>query len=293
MESANKQAASECLKKAERKFAEGDLKSSLRLAEKSLRMYQSEEAKELVNRIQSKIASSSSSADTSANGEGVRQRRRQEETEGKDSTGEPSAPSYTPQQQQSVDRVIKCSCFYEVLSVEKEDGVEVIKKAYRKLALQLHPDKNKAPRSSEAFKKVSKAYDTLSDPEKRKMYDQFGEQGLQGAQHGGFSRHYYTTTDEFDADKLFRDFFGFSNFGSGFGTTTFYFDDDGGDNFVFSTGPRTRRVHTGPFRTRIDNRQGNVMFSYLLFLIPMFLVFVLPILVEIFSPPEFRLEKFS
>ena len=45
MESANKQAASECLKKAERKFAEGDLKSSLRLAEKSLRMYQSEEAK--------------------------------------------------------------------------------------------------------------------------------------------------------------------------------------------------------------------------------------------------------
>lgn len=72
--------------------------------------------------------------------------------------------------------------FYSTLGVARDASQEEIKKAYRKQALKYHPDKN--PENKEAadkFKKVSEAYETLSDEKKRKIYDQFGEEGLRGA----------------------------------------------------------------------------------------------------------------
>lgn len=68
--------------------------------------------------------------------------------------------------------------YYTILGIEKNASQEVIKKAYHKLALQWHPDKNTSPEATEMFKKISEAYDTLSDPEKRGVYDQFGKSGL-------------------------------------------------------------------------------------------------------------------
>jgi curved DNA-binding protein len=69
--------------------------------------------------------------------------------------------------------------FYAVLGVPKNANESTIKKAYRKLASQLHPDKNPGNKSAEArFKEVNRAYDALSDPKKRKLYDEFGEEGL-------------------------------------------------------------------------------------------------------------------
>jgi curved DNA-binding protein len=70
--------------------------------------------------------------------------------------------------------------YYEVLGVKKDSSTQDIKKAYRKLAMKYHPDRNKGDKEAEEkFKKVSEAYAVLSDPEKRKQYDTFGASGFQ------------------------------------------------------------------------------------------------------------------
>lgn len=93
--------------------------------------------------------------------------------------------------------------YYEVLGVSKTDSPETIKSQYRKLALKFHPDRNKSPDAAEHFKEVSEAYAVLSDPEKKKIYDQYGHAGLEGR---------YTTEDIFQGAN-FEDIF--SNFGFG------------------------------------------------------------------------------
>jgi curved DNA-binding protein len=70
--------------------------------------------------------------------------------------------------------------YYEVLGIKKDGSAQDIKKAYRKLAMKYHPDRNKGEKEAEEkFKKISEAYAVLSDPEKRKQYDMFGESGFQ------------------------------------------------------------------------------------------------------------------
>ena len=83
--------------------------------------------------------------------------------------------------------------YYEVLEVEKTASVEEIKKAYRKKAIQYHPDKNPGDKvAEEKFKEAAEAYDVLSNADKRARYDQFGHAGMSGAAgnggpFGGFS----------------------------------------------------------------------------------------------------------
>jgi molecular chaperone DnaJ len=101
--------------------------------------------------------------------------------------------------------------YYEVLGVPRNATQEEIKNAYRKLALQYHPDRNKSPDAEEKFKEISEAYAVLSDEEKRRQYDMFGHAGIDGR---------YTREDIFrgvDFDEIFRDLgFGFSGFDSVF-----------------------------------------------------------------------------
>ena len=74
---------------------------------------------------------------------------------------------------------------YEVLGVGRGASDDEIKKAYRALARKYHPDANPDdPKAEERFKEISAAYDTLSDPDKRRAYDQFGASGGMGAQGG-------------------------------------------------------------------------------------------------------------
>jgi len=70
--------------------------------------------------------------------------------------------------------------YYEVLNVERGASQDEIKKAFRKLAFQYHPDRNKAPDAEEKFKEISEAYAVLSDPEKKQQYDMFGHAGISG-----------------------------------------------------------------------------------------------------------------
>ena len=102
--------------------------------------------------------------------------------------------------------------YYEVLGVSRDADVAELKRAYRKLALELHPDRNPDDREAEArFKEASEAYQVLSDAEKRGLYDRFGHEGPRG---GGFGGGFSNMGDIFSA---FGDIFGdmFGGFGGG------------------------------------------------------------------------------
>lgn len=104
--------------------------------------------------------------------------------------------------------------YYEILGVAKNATEEEIKKAYRKKAIQFHPDKNPGNKDAEEhFKEAAEAYEVLSHPEKRQRYDQFGHAGMSGAAGGGGFGGDFSMDDIF---SQFGDIFG-GHFGGGFG----------------------------------------------------------------------------
>ncbi|XP_001352723.2 dnaJ protein homolog 1 [Drosophila persimilis] len=122
--------------------------------------------------------------------------------------------------------------FYKILGIDKKANDDEIKKAYRKLALKYHPDKNKSPQAEERFKEIAEAYEVLSDKKKRDIFDQYGEEGLKGGMpgpdgksqpDGGFQYQFHG-----DPRATFAQFFGASDpFGAFFG---------GGDNMFGGVG---------------------------------------------------------
>lgn len=146
------------------------------------------------------------------------------------------------------------SRFYDTLEVPKSASSSDIKKAYRKLALKWHPDKNpdQAEAATKKFKEISQAYEVLSDENKRKIYDQYGEEGLNGSSGAGPSRsgHSFHTFNDFgsfsfrDPFEMFREFFG------------------DGDIFQDMMDPfnRSQRAH-GNSEANRSNRNGNTSFD--------------------------------
>ena len=70
--------------------------------------------------------------------------------------------------------------YYKILGISKGASEDDVRKAYRKMALKFHPDKNKSAGAEEKFKEIAEAYEVLSDKRKRDIYDKYGEEGLKG-----------------------------------------------------------------------------------------------------------------
>ncbi|HSM34846.1 MAG TPA: molecular chaperone DnaJ [Longimicrobiales bacterium] len=122
--------------------------------------------------------------------------------------------------------------YYEILGVERSAGADEVKKAYRQLALQYHPDRNPGDAEAEArFKEATEAYEVLRDAEKRAAYDRYGHAGVRGAGGAGFSGFDFS-----DALEIFMREFG------GFGL---------GDMFAGAQGGRRRSQRGADLRVRL------------------------------------------
>lgn len=96
--------------------------------------------------------------------------------------------------------------YYEVLSIERTADGDEIKRSYRRMAMKYHPDRNPGdPEAEMKFKECAEAYEILSDPQKRQMYDQFGHQGVRGA---GSAAHDFSRMNVEDIFSMFNDIFG-------------------------------------------------------------------------------------
>jgi len=158
-----------------------------------------------------------------------------------------SDAEYSPEDKALVDRVLREKDFYNILGVTKETNEDTLKKAYRKLSLKVHPDKNKAPKAEECFKKVSAAYDILSNKEKRERYDlgggddlfateQSARQGGGGFQTGDGFTYYYS--GNIDPNDIFFNFFSGGGFEEAFGM-----NNDQFRRRYNNRGPRNRQHH--------------------------------------------------
>mgnify|MGYP006293484053 CR=1 FL=1 len=101
--------------------------------------------------------------------------------------------------------------YYDILGIDRGASEKEIKKAYRKCALEYHPDRNPDdPEAAEKFKEAAQAYEVLSDPEKRELYDRYGEEGLKGQRRRDFSSYddIFSAFSDIFGGGMFEDFFG-------------------------------------------------------------------------------------
>ncbi|XP_008546264.1 dnaJ homolog subfamily B member 12 [Microplitis demolitor] len=232
----NKDEAERCIELAEKYLREKRFDDADKFVRKAIKLYPSKKYEELLSKISLLNKSSKKSEQPEPE---VRKR----QTANNKESSQASTGDYSKDQFEHVKRIQKCKDYYEILGVTKEATDSEIKKAYKKLALQLHPDKNKAPGASEAFKAIGNAVAVLTDVEKRKQYDLYGsdEERLQSAQSRSAHTHYnYTRGFEADitAEELFNMFFG-----GGFPQQEFYMRRTGG-RWMRQNNAQAQHTHT-------------------------------------------------
>ncbi|XP_047332508.1 chaperone protein dnaJ 49-like [Impatiens glandulifera] len=199
----NKDEALKCLKIGRDALDSGDRNRALKFLTKSLRLDPSLQIDDLLSKINNE--SDNSTAQTKESSE--RQSRSTGPRKRASTGGSSSSPAtYTEEQMTIVRELKKKKDYYEILGLEKNCTVEDIRKAYRKLSLKVHPDKNTAPGSEDCFKSVSKAFQCLSDEEARRKYDVVGsEEPVYERRAARRHQGYYEA--DIDAEEIFRNFF--------------------------------------------------------------------------------------
>ncbi|XP_061104481.1 dnaJ homolog subfamily C member 18 isoform X2 [Conger conger] len=201
--------------------------------------------------------------------------------------GSDRSKAYTEEQQQGVLRIKKCKDFYEILGVPKDASDEDLKKAYRKLALRFHPDKNCAPGATEAFKAIGNAYAVLSNPEKRLQYDQVGEapapesapQQSAYARHGHHRNFYRDFEADISPEELFNAFFG-----GRFPTGNIHVYSNRGATYAHYYQPRRRRMNERREEggDGDDNRTQNT-FTAFLQLLPVLVLILISVVTQLMA----------
>ena len=135
----------------------------------------------------------------------IREKEKEEEKKEEKEKGE-NQENKKSAEDEACENIINNKDYYNILGVTKETSNEDIKRAYKKLAIKFHPDKNKSPKAEEAFKKIATAYQTLIDPKKRELFDKYGsEEEYREKVYQERQREY---EEDFDAYDIFDIFFG-------------------------------------------------------------------------------------
>ncbi|XP_077380874.1 dnaJ homolog subfamily B member 14 [Festucalex cinctus] len=275
----NRDEAEKCINIASKAIEAGDKEKALKFLKKAEKLFPTPRAKALLEAL---TRNGSSAAN------GVHRRRPAEDggahaaKERTESSAE-SSKVFTQEQVEGVQRIKRCKDYYEVLGVTKEASEDELKKAYRKLALKFHPDKNHAPGATDAFKKIGNAYAVLSNPTKRRQYDLTGSEEPSGPGHshgggggggGGFDFH-----RGFEADITPEDLFNMF-FGGGFPSSS-------AQSF---TNGRTSYSHHADYRQERTEERGDGGFSMFIQLMPIVVLILVSILSQMMvSPPPYSL----
>ncbi|KAF9545298.1 hypothetical protein EC957_011052 [Mortierella hygrophila] len=326
----NKDEAQRCMDIARRHLSSGNYSSARKFATKSIALFPTPEAKAFLAKVDTQEAASTSSSASNASfsstfspstepSSSTPSSTKSSPNPGSSSAGsrtrpesvpprprstpvehKPAEREYTPEQVAAVKKIRSSGGdFYKVLGINKDASEAEIKKAYRKLALQMHPDKNSAPGADEAFKIVSKAFTVLSDPQKRAIFDQHGPEdgkssgvnydraspmGAQGF--GGGGMHGFG--EEVSPEELFNMFFGGGNFGGSFHSATFAGPGFGTRQFRTHPQQTQHRQH----RQHAQQQQGGGAgggtsgFSSLLQILPLILLFIMSMASNFFSDSD-------
>lgn len=240
----NKDEAQRCLDLGKAAMASGDKEKAERLFKKSLHLHPTKEAEIFLSQA-SKMDSCPKPTQHVPTSQ----------------SQPPPQANFTKDQEAACQTIIRKTDYYDILGIGRTATPADIKKAYRSLALKLHPDKNQAPSASEAFKKINKAFACLSDEVKRKTYDQTGQETIPGIEmNANFG-------DAEFADHVFREFFGES-----------FFFPSSGFHRVYRTGHHTQR------RSRPEPAEnGRIPFMQLL---PILILLFFSISSNLFVSPE-------
>lgn len=226
----NKDEAERCIEIAINAIKSKEAEKARRFLEKAQKLFPTEKANALLASLQTdkRKTEDASTAET----ENTTKHHRV--SDDKNTRNSESAKTFTSEQVEAVRRIKQCKNYYEILGVQKDASDEDLKKAYRKLALKFHPDKNHAPGATEAFKAIGNAYAVLSNPAKKRQYDEFGEV------RSSASRHTHTHRD-FQPDITPEDLFNMF-FGGGFPSSNVHMYSNGRTNY---SQQRARREERG------------------------------------------------
>ncbi|XP_029908692.1 dnaJ homolog subfamily B member 14 [Myripristis murdjan] len=272
----NRDEAEKCINIATKAFEVGDKEKALKFLNKAEKLYPTDRAKALLDALTKNGSSAGNGAycrrpANSSENTGAQPERERQDSGGGESKG------FTKEQVEGVQRIKRCKDYYEVLGISKEASEDELKKAYRKLALKFHPDKNHAPGATEAFKKIGNAYAVLSNPDKRRQYDLTGgeEPSSPGHAHGGgFDFH-----RGFEADITPEDLFNMF-FGGGFPSSSAH---------AFTNGRARYSQQTDQRQERAEER-GDGGFSMFIQLMPIVVLILVSILSQLMvSTPPYSL----